>query len=623
MFRILKVWLCFIALRANAEISLTELEDKLAKNFIPNRSLQEDLELDEYSLVSEEELKAFLLFSADKAEINEKLTSLKLKKILTAMGEGDLLEISKKLVLKNLIENNCKEVYCFQHYISFDYIPQVFWKGLIGIEDKRYLDHKGVDWRSVARAFVANVKRGKFEQGGSTISQQLVKNLFLTNEKTISRKVKEVYSTLYLESKISKEKILEAYLNEVTWGAVQGIRVKGVYAASLFYLGKRPDEVTPFEGAMLISMLKGPAYYSPLKHLERLKERTKTVYEVLKEDKLIPTHSNLEWKEAEWNKFKKRMEALDKSRPYLAIWKTLNDKEISLKNYEKFVLISKIQNLRNELNIDGISVKVLLGDVLKSDWYSYYSRVERNKEKAFKEESHQVGSTIKPLLFHLFLKNGMSMADLVSTESITLKLKSQNWTPKEAHVSHETEVTLQTALQQSLNRPIVHLAKKIGFEPIEADLKKYIPKIPTPLSEYPATLLGSVELTIHELKDAYLKFINDECVSTTEDGSENLKKAQVLEALSDPTQTTVKSSVKGVMQKLKFFGKTGTTNKGFDNWFVAFDGKNLTIIWVGYEDDRGSKGLGLYGSTTAFKIFQNYYRDRGKRFQKFGCDLVN
>jgi penicillin-binding protein 1B len=97
----------------------------------------------------------------------------------------------------------------------------------------------------------------------------------------------------------------------------------------------------------------------------------------------------------------------------------------------------------------------------------------------------------------------------------------------------------------------------------------------------------------------------------------------VLFALSDPNQTTVEYSVDAIMKKLQFFGKTGTTNNGYDNWYVAFDGKNLTLIWVGYEGQRTTKSLGLYGATTAFNVFQNFYRDRGRRFMQFGCNLVN
>ncbi|MGZ3807025.1 MAG: hypothetical protein ACXVCE_02990, partial [Bacteriovorax sp.] len=115
--------------------------------------------------------------------------------------------------------------------------------------------------------------------------------------------------------------------------------------------------------------------------------------------------------------------------------------------------------------------------------------------------------------------------------------------------------------------------------------------------------------------------LTDECIKIQTGARE--QDQSVLFALSDPNLTTVEHSVDAVMQKLRFFGKTGTTNNGYDNWYVAFDGKNVSIVWVGYEGERKTKSLGLYGATTAFNVFQNFYRDRGKRFQQFGCLLAN
>jgi penicillin-binding protein 1B len=140
------------------------------------------------------------------------------------------------------------------------------------------------------------------------------------------------------------------------------------------------------------------------------------------------------------------------------------------------------------------------------------------------------------------------------------------------------------------------------------------------LKEYPSTLLGSIELSMFDLKDSYSKFIVEECKKIKE-GTRTFEES-VLYLLSDPNTTTVENTVDEVMQKLRFFGKTGTTNNGYDNWYVAFDGKNLTLVWVGYEGERKTKSLGLYGATTAFNVFQNYFRDRGKRFNQFGCELV-
>lgn len=642
LFRILKVFgVCLLAFLISsvtyvkwtiAETSLSNLEEKTENNYDSFNTTFTDTVLEEGSVVKKTELEAFYQFSADRASFNEFMSRNIEQNSFYDLKEKipGLLQINKPVSFKNLISNDCEEVYCYQHYISFQNIPSVFWKGLIGIEDQRYLDHMGVDYRSILRAFVTNIRHGKFEQGGSTITQQLVKNLFLTNEKTFSRKIKEVVTSFYLETKLSKEKILEVYLNEVNWGALQGIRIKGVYAASLFYFGKKASDITPYEGAILVSMLKGPGYFSPLKHLDRLKERAKVVYEKLKSEQLISDDKKLVWNDKDWKRFSDRLIAMEKERPYQSIWRTLNDKEQTISNYEKFVLIQKVQNVRSaidekfksknaEKSVDDISVKVLLGSINDSNWYSYYSRVERNKEKALKQETHQIGSTIKPLVYSIFEDNGKSINDKVETAEIKIPLVNGVWSPKEAHVVKEKEVVLVDALLKSLNRPVVRLANDIGFEKIETPLKDFIPKIKVPLKAYPSQLLGSVELSVFELKDAYLKFIQTECKKVN-DGTRS-KDESVLYALSDPNQTTVEFAVDAIMQKLRFFGKTGTTNNGYDNWYVAFDGKNISIVWVGYEGERKTKSLGLYGATTAFNVFQNFYRDRGKRFNQFGCEF--
>jgi penicillin-binding protein 1B len=155
---------------------------------------------------------------------------------------------------------------------------------------------------------------------------------------------------------------------------------------------------------------------------------------------------------------------------------------------------------------------------------------------------------------------------------------------------------------------------------VEERMKFFFPDLKSPLDQYPSELLGSMELSMSELRDVYVKFIRTECGKIK--NSERFMDQSVLQILSDPNQTTVERAVDVVMQKLRFFGKTGTTNNGYDNWYVAFDGKNVTLIWVGYEGQRKTKSLGLYGATTAFDVFQNYYRDRGRRFQQFSCDLV-
>ncbi len=642
--RILKISLvCFLILVGAgfgfvkwtiAETSLSVLEEKTKKEIDPYTTISPNIILDEGSVVKKEELRSFYLFSAEKMSAEEFLINQKSNNALYELKDvPGLLQVNQNVEIKNLLSNDCADLYCYQHYVSFDYIPSIFWKGLIGVEDQRYLAHHGVDLKSILRAFVTNVRKMRFEQGGSTISQQLVKNLFFTNEKTLSRKFKEMIISIYIENHFPKEKILEAYLNEVYWGALQGIKIKGVMAASMFYFGKKPADISPYEGAILISLLKGPSYFSPLKKIERLKERSLVVYKKLIEENLIANDTSLIWTQKDWEKWTAKLKLQEEQAYYQSIWRTLNDNDTGLASYEKFVLIQKVADVRSNINkkfssvvngknsVADISVKVMMGPLNGNNWFSYYSRIERNKEKAIFSERHQVGSTIKPIVYSIYEEFGKKLTDLVETKEIKLQLKSGPWSPKEAHTIKESEISLLEALLKSYNRPVIHIANEIGFEKVEEKLRPYFKSLKSPLSEFPSELLGSMELSVGELRDTFSAFIKDECLKI-KSGSRSQDQS-VLYALSDPNLTTVEHSVDAVMQKLRFFGKTGTTNNGYDNWYVAFDGKNLSIVWVGYEGERKTKSLGLYGATTAFNVFQNFYRDHGKRFQQFGCDLAN
>lgn len=612
------------------ETSISLLEEKINKKMDPFVSLFPETIFEEGSLLKFDELESYFNFSSEKKSFLDFFNR--------ALEAGDMtwskeiiggLQVNRDMKIKSLMGNDCLELYCYQHYLPFEYIPAIFWKGLIGVEDQRYLDHFGVDLKSLLRAVVTNVKTMKFSQGGSTISQQLVKNLFFTNEKTMTRKIKEMIVSVYIENQYSKEKILEAYLNEVHWGALQGIKIKGVMGASLFYFGKKPGEITPFEGAILIGLLKGPGFYNPLKKVERLKERAEVVYKKLIKENFVSNDLSVIWKKREWENFTERLKKLEKTKNYQSIWKTLGDRDPALFLFEKFILIQKVSEVQTgisekyngKFNTDDISIKVSMGPIDGSFKYGFYSRIERNKEKALLEEKQQVGSSIKPIIYSIFQDMGRRMDDYVSTDPVVIKLKSGNWSPKEAHKTLEAKITMTEALMKSYNRPLIRVSEELGFSAIEERIKKYFPAIKTPLGEYPSELLGSMELGVDELREAYVKFVKAECGKIK--NSERFMDQSVLQILSDPNQTTVEYSVDKVMQKLKFFGKTGTTNNGYDNWYVAFDGKNVTVVWVGYEGERKTKSLGLYGSTTAFNVFQNFYRDRGRRFQQFGCELVN
>lgn len=572
--------------------------------------------LEEGSVVRREELDAYYLASKKdfgiKEWYKEKFSDGTFKKL----GK-DKLYVEKDTRLGSLLNNNCSAAYCYQHMVSFSKLPSILWKGLIGIEDARFISHIGVDPKSILRAIITDIKHMKFVQGGSTLTQQLVKNLFLTNEKTISRKIKELVFSIYIESTFSKEDILEAYFNEVYWGSLQGIRIKGVYSASLFYFGVTPKDLTPYQAAILISLLKGPGYYGPLHRLERLKIRTKIVYNKLVDMNLFVGGADSKWSEQDWANWHRLLVKRDLSRPYRNLWNIKKSGD-SLNQYQQFVFLnsakSLLKKIKNRLGSEkDISVKAYISSIRNENSpFLFYSKEERNLNIALTSERHQVGSTLKPIIFSIYRDSGKSLQDAVSTEKITLNLNSGKWSPREAHKIIPKKVKLIDSLLRSYNRPTIRIASELGFDKIEVELKKYLNNLKSPLKEYPAQLLGSVELSLAELYNIYASFIRKEASYGNDDN--DIINNNLIYLLSDPNKTTIRKVVKGPLKQLRFFGKTGTSNNGYDNWYVFFDGSTLGIIWVGYEGRRTGKNLNIYGGTTAFKIFQDYFLNSGKRF---------
>ena len=272
------------------------------------------------SLARLQDLRWFYLFADDAYPFEDWLKEARDKGELEFLAKSNEVFLKKDLSLGRLIRNDCAELYCFRHRLPFEKIPPLFWKGLIGIEDRRYLDHKGMDWKALLRAFIADLRAMKLVQGGSTLTQQLVKNLFLSNEKSFGRKVRELVYSFYIESKFTKEEILAAYFNEAYWGSLQGMKIKGVYAASLFYFGKRPDELKEYEVSILVGLLKGPAHFHPLKQPERLESRIRLVHNKLAELYLVPDNLEDAWTPKQWELWRQNLASWQEEESAKNIW---------------------------------------------------------------------------------------------------------------------------------------------------------------------------------------------------------------------------------------------------------------------------------------------------------------
>ncbi|MBL7664111.1 MAG: transglycosylase domain-containing protein [Bacteriovoracaceae bacterium] len=570
------------------------------------------------SLVRVNDLNYFLLFlDSSQAPIKNPLQE--------ALGE--IATVSEDLPLPPLLKNDCEELYCFQYKAGFEKIPSSLWRGLIGIEDVRFLEHQGIDFKSIFRALWIDLTQLKMAQGGSTITQQLSKNLFFSNERSIIRKIKEAVYSLYIETKFSKEQIINAYLNEVFWGSLQGVQIKGFYAAALAYFSKLPEDLSDYEVSILISMLKGPYYYSPLLHPDRLRERANLVYKILGDLELLVYAENGVWSDKDWSRWLKQLERQNNRKNFRAIWRTTRSESSLLSSYEEYIfhlsVFEALRNVSTQIKDKDIAIKAMINQVSCpgncEPAFGYYSKIERNKEKALDGEFHQVGSVLKPIFYQILLNNGKKIDEEVSTSPITLQLKSGEWTPKESHPPEAESVTVLRALQDSKNIPLIRLAQSVGFDKIENEALLYLPELKTPLSEYPSQMLGSVEMSVKSVSDTYQQYIQNEC-SKISDGEYDFEDG-ILYQLSRHGETTISKAISERLKDVPFFGKTGTTNSGLDNWYVAYDGHWNYVFWLGLEGNRIDQKLALSGAWTSFQIFQNFYLFRGKRFVDLACPV--
>lgn len=634
------MFLCFLAL--GFFYSLYVIKTRI-KPYDFNLSISEEnvllrrsFQLQDGSLVARADLKTLYPY-LDTIDTYESWEKDKIEKghlvpvLREISGGASLFRLVGDLSLELEKINDCPRKHCFQKRISFYDIPTNLWRGLMGVEDVRFLEHSGVDFKALLRAVWIDLLAMKFVQGGSTLTQQLVKNLYLSAEKKLARKVHEIILSFYIDHNFSKEEILQAYFNEINWGSLEGVSVNGIYAASVIYFDKKPAELTNYEVSILVAMLKGPYYYHPLKSIEALKDRANFVFDKLQELKFLSEIDSAKWSKKDWDNWVKKLNAKNKTNQARIISELFRNNYKIDNFYSKYVLISSAERTLDEMKAREHLKEI---DLAYKIWihpfncgedcenFSYYSKVERDLEVALKDERHQVGSILKPIIYRAIRDEGYKWDYVLSTEPIMFKLPSGNWSPKESSVLDVEQVTLEQALRLSRNIPLLRIVDEIGFGAIEKKLIDKVPHLKVPLKDYPSQLLGSIELSLNELGEVFTQFISSECNDVSL-GDKTFEET-VIAILSDPNLTTIADALRPMMREMRFFGKTGTSNSSFDNWFVGFDGKQLAIIWFGLEGvRRDQEKLKLSGTWTAYKIYENYYLHSGIAPEMLSCTGVN
>ncbi|KKP24164.1 MAG: Membrane carboxypeptidase [candidate division TM6 bacterium GW2011_GWF2_28_16] len=506
----------------------------------------------------------------------------------------------------------------------------------VAAEDWNFFSHNGISWRGILRSFFVNLRHFKIVQGASTITQQVAKLLFLSQERTLFRKFKDIFLSLQIEQKYTKEQILELYLNNVYFG--RGIY--GVQAAAQRFWGKSIQELSLDECATLAATAKSAKFYSPLNCLERSYRRRNLVLNNMYKLNFI-SKNNFNYfinKNLNINKLYNSDNTLLYIQEYirslaestfgkdalytqgLVIKTTINKykQELASKIFrEKLKIIRK--NLDEKLNggmiaieSDTGKIKALVGGFDFNE--SQFNRVLQAKR--------QIGSAFKPFLYASALKTGLDMDDIFVDEPISIELPNNNiYSPKNWDNKFSGQMTLLKALTISNNIIAVKLLLTLGYDHVIKWAKKF--QINSDFKPYPSLALGTAELTVKDLATSFNTFANNGIyvssyfIESVKDCNNKKiwqfknKKIKVLDSISNSKMVNALSyRIKKAQESLHYnkwidaqaFGKTGSTNDATSTWFVGSTPELTTCVYIG-RDDNKPVGKNIFASSTVFPIW--------------------
>ncbi|MEE8523846.1 MAG: PBP1A family penicillin-binding protein [Thermoanaerobaculia bacterium] len=532
--------------------------------------------------------------------------------------------------------------------VGLDELPEDLILSVLAAEDAEFLEHTGLSFKSILRAAWVNLWAQEVRQGGSTLTQQLVKNLYLTHERRLVRKLREAVLAVMIELRFEKRQILQAYLNEIYWGRSGSVNLMGVGAAAWAYFGKDPGSLTLAESALLAGMIQSPSHLSPLHHPEAAGKRRDAVLGRLVQLRWV-THERAEGASKE--PVRVTQEPLIARRaPYFTDAVEQEAKQrfgIESLRDAGYVLHSTLR-LDNQRQAEGavdwglealedgwekgrktaaplqaalISVDPRSGGILayvggRDYGTSQFDRVTQARRQA--------GSAFKPVVYAAaFERHLVHPASLIEDAPLTVQLAGQRWSPQNSDGKYRGLVSVRAALEQSLNVPTARLANRIGLERI-VDLAHRL-GIRGHLDPFPALALGAMEVTPIELATVYATLAAGGRRPTLHglvavyDREDQVVAGQPVPpgtpVLDEDVAFLITHLLQGVLdrgtgrgartQGLEdaLAGKTGTTNDRRDSWFAGYSPDRASLVWVGYDDNQKTR---LSGARAALPIWARF-----------------
>lgn len=527
---------------------------------------------------------------------------------------------------QNLIINR-SEIY--QSEVSYYELPTSLVNAVIATEDRKFFSHNGIDFLAIIRAYFVNKQAGKIVQGGSTITQQLAKLLFLKPEKTFRRKVQEALLALQLEKNFTKEQILTFYLNRAYFGSNN----YGIGNASKQYFNKNVAQLNIQESALLAGLLKAPSKISPKNNPELAKKRTRTVLKAMQECGYLDKNFNNEDNNEDFFRedFGQRFYFADYA--YQQIFELINEKNFQdkilkvattlnekLQNNLEEILNEFIKNNAEKLLNSQIAVVVMdkSGAVLALSGGNNYQQSQFNRAIFAKR---QAGSAFKTFLYLSAFENGYKINDAFEDK----RVRVSNWLPDNYESRFLGEITLKKAFANSSNSVAVQLSKELGAKKIVKTAR--LSGITSKMDEKDLTIsLGTSQVSLFELTSAYATIANDGVpvipyvisqISNQNDeilyqksGSklENVFSKNAIEAIKIVLREVVERGTGRIANiNSNIYGKTGTSQNFRDAWFVGFDNEKIVGIWIGNDDNSPTQKItgGSLPAELFSKIMQN------------------